>query len=280
MEKITAFLQTANWTHWKDLIIACVVAVILVIILLKIEKKIAKKVIQKRENDINAQYGDRVVRFLIVFIAIQVVIMSSDLTKSFGSVLFQGTTVLAAVAGIAARPVLADMICGFIISVTKPFNIGDRIELDDGTSGIVKEITTRHVTLQGIDTLKIIIPNSKLNEMRITNMSYHSKTRSIHVSIPVSYETDMDFAKRVVQEAVISSPYSVPREGDRYSPVYFISIDSSSLGLATTVYYEPSRATEVVRDDINSRITKALADHHIEIPYNYLNVVMNNNRDA
>ena len=81
---------------------------------------------------------------------------------------------IAAVAGFAAQPVIADLICGMMISATKPFDIGDRIELEDGTAGIVKDITLRHVTLQDIDTIVRIIPNSKLNGMKITNMPGHA----------------------------------------------------------------------------------------------------------
>ena len=276
MHHITTFLQDhPAINNGVSLIISIVIAAVVVFILLKLEKKISRKILAKKKNDIYAQYVERISRFLIIFIGIVYVIMSSELTKSFGSVIFQGTTVIAAVAGIAARPVLADMICGFIISITKPFNIGDRIELENGVAGIVKEITTRHVALQGIDTLKIIIPNSKLNEMQITNMSYLTKTRSIHLRIPVSYSTDMGLAKRVVLEAVSDSPYTVPREGEDYSPVYFISIDASSLMLATTVYYNPTTPTEVVKDDMNTRVRNALNAHNIEIPYNYINVVMN-----
>ena len=43
--------------------------------------------------------------------------------------------------------------------------------------------------------------------------------------------------------------------------------------MATTVYYEPTSPTEVVKDDINSRVKRALETNGIEIPYNYLNII-------
>ena len=245
---------------------------VVVFLLLKAEKKIAGKWIAKYDG-INARYTEKIIRFLIIFIAAMWVIMSSKITQSFGSSLFQGTAVLAAIAGFAAKPVLSDMFCGIMISTTKPFNIGDRIDLNDGTSGIVKDITIRHVVLQGIDTLKIVIPNSEINSKVITNLSKQAGRRSIHFRFVVGLNSRSDQVKRVIREAVHDSPYSVPREGEDYSPVYFIAYQTNGLEMATTVYYEPTSPTEVVKDDINSRVKRALEANGIEIPYNYLNII-------
>lgn len=259
-------------SDWGSLLLSIAVAVAVVFLLLKAEKKIAGKWIAKYDG-INARYTEKIIRFLIIFIAAMWVIMSSKITQSFGSSLFQGTAVLAAIAGFAAKPVLSDMFCGIMISTTKPFNIGDRIDLNDGTSGIVKDITIRHVVLQGIDTLKIVIPNSEINSKVITNLSKQAGRRSIHFRFVVGLNSRSDQVKRVIREAVQDSPYSVPREGEDYSPVYFIAYQTNGLEMATTVYYEPTSPTEVVKDDINSRVKRALEANGIEIPYNYLNII-------
>ena len=277
MEAINSFLnnQTAL-SLWTNFGINTAIAFIIAFILLKLEKKIAGKWIAKY-NGINARFAGRVIRFVIIFIATMWVIMSSTLTQSFGSSLFQGTAVLAAIAGFAAKPILSDMFCGFMISTTKPFNIGDRIELDDGTTGIVKDITIRHVVLQGIDTLKIVIPNSEINSKQITNLSHMTDMRSIHFRFTVGLDTRPEQAKQVILDAVRQSPHAVPREGESYSPVYFIAYQPSGLEMATTVYYKPTSPTEVVKDDINPRVKQALVAAGIEIPYPYMNVLINRN---
>jgi len=280
MKIIMDFLNSQSTASaWAKLGINTVIAVIVALILLKAEKKIAGRWIRKH-NGINARFAERVIRFAIIFIAAMWVIMSSSLTQSFGTSLFQGTAVLAAIAGFAAKPVLSDMLCGFMISTTKPFNIGDRIELDDGTAGIVKDITIRHVVLQGIDTLKIVIPNSEINAKRITNLSYMTATRSIHFRFLVGLNSRPEQVKQVIQDAVRESPCSVPREGETYSPVYLIDYRDNGLEMATTVYYEPTSPTEAVKDDINTRVKLALDAAGIEIPYPYMNVLMDRNEPA
>ena len=273
MEAISKFLKDhPTISTWGSLGLSILVAVIIVFILLKFEKKIAARMIKKFDG-INARFTEKLIRFLIIFIATMAVIMGNKITQSFGSSLFQGTAVLAAIAGFAAQPILSNMFCGFMISTTKPFNIGDRIELDDGTAGIVKDITIRHVVLQGIDTLKIVIPNSEINNRRITNLSHMTRTRSIHFRFQVGLNTNADDAKRIIREAIEESPHSVPRDGEDYSPVYFLNFTDNGLLMATTVYYEPTSPTEAVKDDINSRVKRALEANNIEIPYNYVTVV-------
>lgn len=270
----------ANPAVWEALTLVLLVvgAAIVVFVALRLERKVARKVLA-RNNTINLRFVESVVRFVIIFVAVLWVVMSSKVTEPLGRVVFQGTAIIGAIAGFAAQPVISDLICGVMISSAKPFDLGDRIELDNGVAGIVKDITLRHVVIQTIDTVKVVIPNSKLNGMLITNLSYHTTIRSIHFRFNVSYDTDPTQAMAVIRKAVEESPYSIPgkpgENGGEYGPVYFIQYADSSLVMATTVYFEPVTPSEVVKSDINTRVMKALNENGIEIPYNYINVVMN-----
>ena len=284
MNAVLEFLK--NHSTFRDslkLVGAAILAIVVVTVLLKLEKKASKRVRLTR-NNINLRFVENIVRFVIIFLAVEWVVMSSPITQSFGKILFQGTTVIAAIAGFAAQPVIADLICGLMLSAARPFNIGDRIELEDGTAGIVKDITLRHVTLQDIDTVVRIIPNSKLNGMKLVNMSLSSGLRSVHLRFNVSYDTDVKQAMAVIRQAVEDSPMTVPGkpvgEGVEYGPVYFIQYAGSSLVMATTVYYQPTSPTEAVKSDVNTRVKQALDAAGIEIPYDYVNVVMNEKQKA
>lgn len=284
MSDIVQFFQTHPilW-EWLKLALIAVGTTIVLGIVLRVEKRAAHKLLHKR-GDINLLFVEKVLRFILIVIGVHFVLFSSRITEPFGRTLFQGTTVLVAVAGFAAQPVIADLICGLMMTSTRPFDLGDRIEMEDGTAGIVKDITMRHVVLQGVDTMEIIVPNSKLNGMLLKNMSRPSKAgmRSIYFKFSVAYHTDMDKAKQVVRDAVEACPYSVPGKngpnGLDYAPVYFMEYEDSSLVLTTTVYYTPSHPTEVVKSDINTRVKCALEDAGIEIPYNYVNVVFSDKK--
>ena len=284
MDEIMQFFRLhPTLSEWLKLAITAIVVFVILWIALRMERKVARKLLDKRDG-INVRLAEKVFRFVLIVVAVQFVIFSSSVTQPFGRALFQGTTVIVAIAGFAAQPVIADLICGLMMTSTRPFDLGDRIEMEDGTAGIVKDITMRHVVLQGVDTMEIIVPNSKLNGMQLKNMSRPagSGLRSIYFRFGVAYHTDMQQAAEVVGRAVEECPYSVPGkkgpEGPSYAPVYFMQYDDSSLVLTTTVYYTASHPTEVVKNDINTRVKRALENAGIEIPYNYVNVVFSDKK--
>ncbi len=261
------------------LVVNVVVVALAAMLVLFLSKKLFQKM-RRKETRFNTQFAEKFFRFLVIFLAVMWIVMSSDLTKSFGASLFQSTAVIAAIAGFAAQSVLSDLICGIILSSTKPFQVGDRIEMENGIAGIVKDMTLRHVVLQGLDTQVFIVPNSRVNAQYVRNMSYQNKARSVDFHFSVSYNTDPEQAARIIRQAIMDSPYSVPGKpggdgGDpEYAQVYFLAFRDSSLDLGTTGYYMPGTPTEVFKNDVNTRVKKALENNHIEIPYNYLNVMV------
>ena len=262
--------------QWVELLLMAVATVIVLRLVLRLERKVTHRLLT-HEHNINQRFVESAIRFGLILIAVIWVVMSSPITRPFGSVVFQGTAIIGGIVGLAAQPVIADMICGLMISTTQPFNIGDRVELEDGTSGVVRDITLRHVLLETIDTLCVVIPNSKLNGMRLTNMSFHSKVQSIHFRFNVSYTADVEQAKALILQGVKESPFTIEgREGRDYGPVYFVQCAESSLVMAVTVYFNPTSRPEVVMDDINTRVKRLLDEGGVEIPYNYVNVVMKN----
>ena len=278
MNEVIQFIRShpTLW-EWLKLIVMAVGTFIVLWFVLRLERRLAKKWLQYK-NNINMRLVERLLRFALIIVAVQWVMFSSKITQPFAKALFQGTTVLAAIAGFAAQPVIADLICGVMLSSTRPFDMGDRIELEDGISGIVKDITLRHVVLPGVDTIDLIIPNSKLNAMKLKNMSRVRGFRSIHFRFKVAYPTDIEEAKEIIRKAVEECPYSVPAkpgpDGPMYGPVYFMEYGDSSLELTTTVYYTASNTTERVRSDVNTRVKQALEAAGIEIPYDFVNVVI------
>ena len=261
-----------------ELVLTTLVAAVIVMIILRILSHVFKKFLKSKKN-IQLRFLVNIIRIAVVVIGVIWVLTSCEATASVGKMLFQGTAIIGAVIGLAAQPIIKDLFCGLMISIGKPFEIGDRIELENGMAGIVMDITMRHVVLRKIDTVDIIIPNSKLNDMGILNMSHGTRIRSVHFNFPIAYTSDVEKAMEVLKNVVIECPYSVEgkpsKDGEmEYGPVYFIGYADSSLTMATTVYYEPTVPTEVIKNDINMRINNAFRENHIEIPYNYLNVVM------
>lgn len=263
--------------NYIAMIATAVVILLIAFVLVKVNKRVFKKV-KKNKNQIHLVFFEKLNSIIIVIVGLVLVISAVFGANSIWNTVLGGTAIISAVLAFAAQDVLKDILAGLMISLYKPFEIGDRIELDDSTFGVVEDITMRHVVLVNIDTLRFVVPNSKLNAMKITNMSVGAFDRSVHFRFSVSYDTDIELAKRVIFDAIKESEYTMPvskKKGaeTKYSPVYFLKFADSALILAVTVYYEKCFPTEVVINDINTRVRNALVENGIEIPYNYITVV-------
>ena len=260
-----------------EMLIYLALLILIAHVLRVLNKKLFRRLRKKRGKKTHLVFLEGVINAYIIVIAVIVPLAGDSIKKS----ILGSAAVLTAVVGFAAQDIIKDMLAGLLISIYKPFDIGDRIELEDGTVGIVESITMRHVVIIRIDTLRVVIPNSKINNVSVVNYSFDYVDRSILCKFPVSYDSDLEQVKDVIKEAVMSSPYSEPgkksRDGEMtYAPVYFLELADSALIMAVTVYYKPTTPTEVIKDDINSRVFMAMQEAGIEIPYAYTNVVLQN----
>jgi small conductance mechanosensitive channel len=263
------------------LIIAAVVIVLLLIhvcvfiLTMKFNRFVFKSIGKKRGNTLALQFIEKAFALAIIVIFI-VIPLGGNMIKQH---LLGSATVIAAIVGLAANDVIKDMCAGLQISIYKPFDVGSRVQLQDGRAGIVEKLTLRHVVLKLMDTTRLIIPNSTIDEMILVNYSYEDVQRSMEVRFPISYGSDIDKAKEVIRQTICNCKTTINedkrKEGDPNSnTVYFLEMTDSALIMGATVYYPHKYRTEVVKDDVNTSVFKALEENGIEIPFNYINVVM------
>jgi small-conductance mechanosensitive channel len=133
--------------------------------------------------------------------------------------------------------------------------------------------------------MRYIVPNSRINAMKLTNYSYHRSGRSAKFLFSVGYDTDLELAKRVIQKAIADCPLTTAGFTDdqglpSYGRVYFVKFDSSALILQTTVIYESRVPSERLIDAVNCSVREALINNGIEIPYDYVNVINESAQDG
>ena len=273
-DKPTAYILSVLFI-FLAIVFAFIVYIFLFWLLRKLTRVTFRRLKKRRGHRIHIEFLERIVNLAVIL----VLTISFLGWKDVGRSLLGSAAVLTGVIGFAAQDVIKDILSGLLISIYKPFDLGDRIELEDGTAGIVESITMRHIVIVRIDTLRVVIPNSRINAASILNYSYGEVQRSCLFRFPVGYESEIEKTRTVIYEAVQESPYSIPGKKQKdgsmdYGDVYFIELADSALIMAVTVYYESSVASERLKDDINTRVFKALAENDIEIPYNYTSVVI------
>ncbi|ADJ15109.1 mechanosensitive ion channel family protein [Halalkalicoccus jeotgali] len=111
-----------------------------------------------------------------------------------------GAGVLGAILGLAAQQTLASIFAGFVLMFSRPFEIGDWIEISD-QEGIVSDITIVSTRIQTFDGEYVIVPNDEVSAQTINNRSKKGRLR-LRVPVGVDYDTDLDRAESVIREAI------------------------------------------------------------------------------
>jgi len=142
----------------------------------------------------------------LLYVSLQIVVVITTLAKlnipttSFVAVL--GAAGLAI--GLALQGSLSNFASGILIIIFRPMRVGDFVEAG-GTTGVVEEITVLTTSINTIDNKKVIVPNSKIMGDHIINYNAHG-VRRVDLTAGISYNDDIDKAKEVLMDVLISNP--------------------------------------------------------------------------
>jgi small-conductance mechanosensitive channel len=114
--------------------------------------------------------------------------------------LLVGAGFLGIVVGFAARQTLGSIIAGFVLMFSRPFTIGDWIEIG-GDEGIVTDITIVNTHMRNFDGESIVIPNDIVSNKPITNRSKQGHLR-LRIECGVDYSTDTEHAQDIALETL------------------------------------------------------------------------------
>ena len=171
---------------------------------------------------------------------------------------------------LALGPTLGSLISGITLISERPFQLGDWIEVD-GSLGKVDQITWRSTRIITRDATAVVLPNSKLADVKIVNLSRPSSLIRIRVKIGVHYRTPPLRAIEVMEEAVRHCPGVVD------TPVPWARIaeyGDSTINWDVFFWIDNPDRMERVRTAAAERLWYALGRAGIEMSYPIRNVVM------
>ncbi len=175
------------------------------------------------------------------------------------------SSVMLAVA-LGLQDALSSLTNGILLIFTKPFRAGDYVDID-GTSGTVREIRLFSVKVTTTDNLTVVIPNSTVLGSVIVNYSRMS-LRRLEISVPVSYDADVDEVKEIVDGLVRADGRIAPL------PAYFFRLTEygpSALKFTLRVWTEPGNFWSV-KFDLLEGLLRAFRERGVSIPFDQLDV--------
>jgi small-conductance mechanosensitive channel len=178
--------------------------------------------------------------------------------------LLVGAGFLGIVVGLAARQTLGSLIAGFVLMLSRPFEIGDWV-LVGGEEGIVTDVTIINTHVRNFDGEFVVIPNERVANSVVTNRTREGKLR-LRVEVGVDYGADTAHAERVAREAVESVDAVVGNPTPQVLPTGF---DDSAVTLETRFWIDnpiPPRKWQAIGEVVHA-VKTAFEREGIKIPY-------------
>ncbi len=138
--------------------------------------------------------------FVVIFILLlQVLGLNLTTLAVFGGALGVGI-------GFGLQQIASNFIAGIIILLERSLSVGDFIELDNGKSGTLKEISMRSSTLETFDGKEIVVPNADFITTQFSNWTRDDPRQRYEVEFSVAYDTDLHKIPPIIQAAVSKHP--------------------------------------------------------------------------
>ena len=115
-----------------------------------------------------------------------------------------GTGLIGIILGIAFRNITENSLASVLISLQRPFRIGDLVKILDYT-GFIQSVTSRGTVLMTLEGNHVQIPNSTVYKEVITNYSANPNIR-LDFTVGIGYEDSISQAQEIAMEVLHQHP--------------------------------------------------------------------------
>ncbi len=203
-------------------------------------------------------------KLVVIFLIAAGLIVAFPYLPGAESPAFRGVSIfIGALFSLASSSAIANVVSGIVLTYTRAFRIGDRVQIGT-TTGDVVEKTLFVTRLETIKHEVVSIPNAQVLNGTIINYSTLARTRGIilHTTVTLSY----DIPWRQVQELLTAAARATP--GIRAEPPPFVwqtRLNDFHVSYELNAYTNDARLMPYTYAALHASIRDAFAAAGIEI---------------
>lgn len=164
---------------------------------------------------------------------------------------------------LSLQNILTNVFSGIMLLITKPFAIGDSIEVS-GVTGTVTSITLMRTRICTPDNKVELIPNSDVASQRISNYTGENRRR-VDIEISADYKASTKDVIAAIR-AVVDKDERIPKE-ETYAPVIrLLRFNASDITYAVKVWCETPLYWDVYYD-LMENVRESFNENGIEFSY-------------
>lgn len=142
---------------------------------------------------------------VIVIITLSTMLMTFPAVRTLGASLLASAGIIGLVSGLAARPVLTNLIAGLQLALTQPIRIED-VVIVDGEWGWIEEIDVTFVVVRIWDLRRLILPLSYFIEQPFQNWTYKGADLLGYVHLYTDYAVDVETVRAQLHAILQQTP--------------------------------------------------------------------------
>ena len=146
----------------------------------------------------------RTIATLITILTVGIALMTIPSLQQYGVSLLASAGAAGLVMGLAARPLLTNLIAGVQIAITQPIRVEDAVVVQ-GEWGWIEEIGSTYVVVRIWDWRRMVLPLSYFIETPFQNWTRESAQLIGSVHLYVDYATPLDAMRQKVTELAQAS---------------------------------------------------------------------------
>jgi len=220
-----------------------------------------KKLLPRFNVDEGTVYNlERMTKYIIILVG-------SIICFQFVGIDLSGLTVILGLfsvgIGFGLQNITSNFVAGLILLIERPIKVGDRVTIGD-TLGNIMHINMRSTTINSVDNVSIIVPNSEFVSGKVTNWSYGDKKVRINIDVGVSYDSDLDLVLRCLKEVAMENSEVLKHPEPL---VHFVEFGDSSWNFKLRCWVpDPNKFWHVV-SLLHCDIVRKFKANNIEIPF-------------
>ena len=159
----------------------------------------------------------RVFIFVMVLGSIWIGLSEFANMEGLGKTLLTSAGIAGVVIGIAAQPILGNIIAGVQVAVTQPVRIGDSVIMD-GNFSTVEDLRYTYAVLKTWDERRLIVPMRELITEKVENWSHTEVHQTCPVFLYIDYGADIE----AIRQQFISVTKDNELWDNKTEPVVFV----------------------------------------------------------
>ena len=168
----------------------------------------------------------------------------------------------------ALQEPLANLFAGFHILMSKQVRPGDYVRLQTGEEGYVMDISWRNTTIRQLPNNVVIVPNSKLASIIVTNYYLPQQEMSVLVQVGVGYDSDLEKVEKVTIEVAKEVMREVPGGVPEFEPfIRYHTFGDFSIDFTVILRAREFVDQYLVKHEFIKRLHRRYQQEGIEIPF-------------